>query len=597
MNNEMSIRFFLYLSAASAILFFRCGDDDNVGPENEAPTITAQSFNVSEAEEPGKVFGTVTAKDAEEDELTFSIKTNDEDLFSISNSGDLSLASGKSLDFETKNKHVITVSASDGELSASADITITVTDINENVAPDIQAMMFTVPENITSMEEIGVLVATDADGDKLTFSLKEPGIFDGLFTLSDQEEKTVLKLAEGKMLDYETTTSYSLTVVVSDGMLSAEGMVDITVEDVDEESFITKWETTVDNQEISMVTDGSYTYSYDIDWGDGTIETGLSEAPSHQYINSGTYEIAIRGRFPAFSLNDNNDAIQEILQWGTIEWQSMKGTFSSCSNVISTAKDTPDLSSVTDMEGMFSGASSFNGDLSRWDVSAVTNMRNMFAAATSFNGSVSTWNTSSVRDMSQMFSSAVVFNQEIGSWNVENVVDMSRMFDEALVFNQDIGGWNVKSVENMSGMFDDAYAFNQDIGSWKVGSVTNMSGMLSDARSFNQDLSQWDVSEVTNMSFMFSNALVFNQNIGAWDLSSVRFAGSMLNNCALSIANYALTLEGWSEGPNTPNNIEIGVQGLKYCERGETAREMLIDDRFWRFVNDDFASNEECNNQ
>ena len=37
------------------------------------------------------------------------------------------------------------------------------------------------------------------------------------------------------------------------------------------------------------------------------------------------------------------------------------------------------------MKGMFSGATSFNADISRWNVSNVTNMEGMFNNASSFN--------------------------------------------------------------------------------------------------------------------------------------------------------------------------------------------------------------------
>ena len=38
-----------------------------------------------------------------------------------------------------------------------------------------------------------------------------------------------------------------------------------------------------------------------------------------------------------------------------------------------------DVSSVTDMEGMFANAGRFDGDISKWDVSRVTSMALMFA--------------------------------------------------------------------------------------------------------------------------------------------------------------------------------------------------------------------------
>ena len=52
---------------------------------------------------------------------------------------------------------------------------------------------------------------------------------------------------------------------------------------------------------------------------------------------------------------------------------------------------------------MFSGASSFNRELSKWNVSKVAKMTDMFRNAQSFNGDLSKWNVSEVTDMYGMF--------------------------------------------------------------------------------------------------------------------------------------------------------------------------------------------------
>ena len=50
---------------------------------------------------------------------------------------------------------------------------------------------------------------------------------------------------------------------------------------------------------------------------------------------------------------------------------------------------------VTNMEGIFSGATAFNADISAWDTSSVTSMEGMFEGATAFNADISAWDTSS----------------------------------------------------------------------------------------------------------------------------------------------------------------------------------------------------------
>ncbi len=155
------------------------------------------------------------------------------------------------------------------------------------------------------------------------------------------------------------------------------------------------------------------------------------------------------------------------------------------------------------------------------DTSNITNMRGMFSGATNFNQPIGDWNTSNVTDMSDMFSGAKSFNQPIGNWNTSNVVNMKGMFHNAQSFNQELDGWDTSNVTNMTGMFQGAKTFNGSIGKWNTSSVTSMEDMFSDARSFNQNIGGWDTSNVTDMRCMFSGATAFNQPIGEWNTANV----------------------------------------------------------------------------
>ena len=111
---------------------------------NEAPSITSgAAFSVAENE---TAIGTVTATDPESDTLTFSVSGSD--LAIDSSTGVLTFASAP--DFETTSSVTATVTVSDGSLTDTQEVTVTVTDVNE--APSItSSASFSADENQTAI--------------------------------------------------------------------------------------------------------------------------------------------------------------------------------------------------------------------------------------------------------------------------------------------------------------------------------------------------------------------------------------------------------------------------------------------------------------
>ena len=287
--------------------------------------------------------------------------------------------------------------------------------------------------------------------------------------------------------------------------------------------------TSTDTQFTIPAGTGTFNYNIDCD-NDGVDEaTGQTGSYTCSYGSAGTYTIRIEGTFPHIYFNNTGDdkKILSVEQWGTGVWGSMEKAFYGAANLVVSATDNPNLSSVTNMSRMFRDATTFNQNIGSWDVSNVTSMSYMFYNASVFNQDIGSWNVSNVTNMTSMFYGASSFNQDISSWNVSNVTNMSYMFHYASAFNQDISSWNVSNVTNMSNMFGIASSFNQDIGSWNTSNVTDMSRIFYWASSFNQDIGSWDTSNVINMSLMFGYVYVFNQDISSWDTSNVT------NMCAM----------------------------------------------------------------
>ena len=175
----------------------------------------------------------VSATDPDNDELTYSLPDGqlDNDSFSIESTNG-QLETSADLNHETKDTYRVFIVVTDGVNRASTPVQINVTDVNE--APVFTAgssITLTVEENTSTDTNIGSAIsATDEDepANTLTYTLggAEAATFDVVSTSGQIKTKADL--------DYETKSSYTVMVTVSDGNLSDTITVTINVTDVAE---------------------------------------------------------------------------------------------------------------------------------------------------------------------------------------------------------------------------------------------------------------------------------------------------------------------------------------------------------------------------
>ena len=211
-------------------------DDDNT------PVITTgQTFSIDETIVNGHEVGTILATDTDAG-TTFSNWTitegNGDGIFAINSStGEITVTDNTNLDYETKTSYSLTVTVSDGtNISAGETVTVNVNNINDNTPVVTASQSFDVDEDAANATSVGTVAATDTDaGTTLSDWTITEGDGDGIFAINSSTGE--ITVTDNTKLDYETRTSYYLTVTVSDGShTSSSETISITVNDVFEKS-------------------------------------------------------------------------------------------------------------------------------------------------------------------------------------------------------------------------------------------------------------------------------------------------------------------------------------------------------------------------
>ncbi|MCL5279171.1 MAG: cadherin domain-containing protein [Planctomycetes bacterium] len=269
---------------------------------NNPPVVNDQSLSAAENTAGGTSVGTVVASDPDPgDYLTYAIIAGNTDgTFAINpTTGEITVANPAALDYETHPTFTLTVQVTDSGTPAriaSATITIQLTDRNE-VPTAIDLFPGRVDENTDTRSgtSVGTLTTTDPDaGDTGTYSIV--GGADQLCFRIGGAGNNELILTDG-ILDYETKSSYQVTVRVTDsGGLSQERTFTVAVNNLNEAPLVNDQSFWVDENAVDGAVVGTVLAS-DVDAGDRlTYSIAAGNTDGAFAINSTTGQITVANR-------------------------------------------------------------------------------------------------------------------------------------------------------------------------------------------------------------------------------------------------------------------------------------------------------------
>ena len=263
---------------------------------NEGPEVSGRrAYTVVEGQELSGA--TYSATDPEGDDVTrWSLSGSDGGDFEISATGVLAFRDvpdyDKPADSNRDNEYLVTVRAHDaGNRYGSLDVTVTVTDVNEEAPVVTGSDNRTVSENTTSV--IYTYRATDADlGDTITWSTS--GADGHLFEMSEQGALSFREAPDYENpRDSDRNNEYQLEVVATDSEgLTGEQMVTIAVTEVNEGPEITGTDTyTIQEFHQNLV---NATYSATDPEGDSISSWRLSGSDGGDFTINDTSELTGR---------------------------------------------------------------------------------------------------------------------------------------------------------------------------------------------------------------------------------------------------------------------------------------------------------------
>lgn len=362
--------------------------------------------------------------------------------------------------------------------------------------------------------------------------------------------------------------------------------------------FITEW-TVSAGQTLNLYGYTGQVYDYDIDWGDGSTETGATmtqpggasyQIKSHTYTAAGTYEIKITGvNFKGLFMRGAwsgsgyaNDAASRLAlvalkNWGTCEIADLSQAYYRCENMVYSAADRPRLNNFNaggNVRQTFSFCHSIVSlDLSGWVDTDKFNRHDAMLQMDSTNSqlelvNLTGWDFSNSTNLSVMcygVGNATTNGCEVIIPNVvSSVTSLSQFFGDAYLKSLTVPNWNIgagAAVNCYRMMWSSVFAPVQevDFGTWTIKPSTMQDWARGCLGVSKFDLSGWDTSACTrfDLAFYFSTSLEEVAGLENFDGSAVTTIRGMFALARLvHFTNYNF---GSNWGPNLGNCTDFTI--------------------------------------
>lgn len=276
---------------------------------NTPPVADNKTFDIEENTPNGIVVGDLEISDADFDDISILIKEGDSsNAFAISENS-LIVNDSSFLDYESTSTFILVLEVTDGVDTLYPTLTINLIDRDEatNTAPEILSQSFNVDENVSSGIALGSVLATDAEDDVLIFFLEDANA-SAEFTINASSGE----LSANTSFDFESVSTYTISIGVSDGLDTSYAVITITVNDVFENT-----PPVLESQEYSIYENSEVYASIatvlasDVDTQELEYLILSGNDPEVIALNISTGEVTIADS-SAFDFETNNSFIFEI---------------------------------------------------------------------------------------------------------------------------------------------------------------------------------------------------------------------------------------------------------------------------------------------